>query len=171
VDVFSWKKLFGSFLLTAVTAGLLAPTMATSATANNQCWEYKTSERSFKLKINQERAELGLAKLRLDPELSKVALKHTNEMVAKNELYHTSSQQLKNRVTNWNVLGENVGVGGGVDSLHKAFMNSPAHAANVLNSGFKHVGVGVVKKGDRLWVTIIFEAVTNPGTTLPMPKC
>ncbi len=167
----SRKKLLGWFVLTALVGGLFSPTVATSATANNQCWDYKTSERRFKLKINRERAALGQGKLRLDPELSKVALKHTNEMVAKSELYHTSSEQLKNRVTNWNLLGENVGVGGGVDSLHKAFMNSPAHAANVLNSSFKHVGVGVVKKGGRMWVTIIFEAVTNPGTTLPMPKC
>jgi uncharacterized protein YkwD len=50
-------------------------------------------------------------------------------------------------------------------------MNSPAHAANVLHSSFKHVGVAVTRSGGRMWVTVIFESVSNPGTTLPMPKC
>ncbi|MEA2462213.1 MAG: hypothetical protein QOH90_2390, partial [Actinomycetota bacterium] len=28
-----------------------------------------------------------------------------------------------------------------------------------------------VHKDDRLWVTVIFESVSNPGTPLNMPRC
>jgi uncharacterized protein YkwD len=92
-------------------------------------------------------------------------------MVNKNVLEHTTSDHLRSRVTNWSILGENVGVGGSVDSLQQAFMNSPAHKDNIMLPGFTNVGIGTVHKADRLWVTVIFESVSNPGTPLNMPKC
>jgi uncharacterized protein YkwD len=87
------------------------------------------------------------------------------------ELYHTPSDKLRHRVTNWTVIGENVGVGGTVSSLHTAFMNSPAHKDNILYTAFRHVGIGVAKKNGRMWVTVIFEAIADPGTPLHMPTC
>lgn len=138
---------------------------------DNRCWTYKDSERGFARRINSERTIEGVGKLSLDPELSKVALKHTWEMVRRDDLYHTPSDSLRRRVTNWTILGENVGVGGSVSSLHTAFMNSPDHRDNVLYNTFQHLGIGVVKKAGRMWVTVIFEAVADPGTTLSMPSC
>jgi len=64
-----------------------------------------------------------------------------------------------------------LGVGGSVESLHEAFMNSPAHKANIVYTPFKHVGIGTNWDDGRLWVTVIFEATTNPGTRLSMPSC
>lgn len=155
----------------ALLAALLSPATVSSAPSDNKCWDFKTSEKRFARKINFERVGGSLGKLHLDPELSKTAKRHTLAMATSDKLYHTSSDDLRARVTNWNLLGENVGVGGGVVSLHSAFMNSPAHAANVLYSSFRHIGVAVVRSGGRMWVTVIFESVSNPGTTLPMPKC
>jgi uncharacterized protein YkwD len=133
------------------------------------CWDVKGAERGFAKRINQERGGRGM--LRLDPELSKAARLHTREMVKQNKLYHTPSDKLSKRVTNWTILGENVGVGGDVQGLHEAFMASPAHADNVLYDSFRHMGVGTVKADGKLWVTVIFEARTNPGTSLRMPRC
>jgi uncharacterized protein YkwD len=76
---------------------------------------------------------------------------------------------MSRRVTNWSILGENVGVGGNVNSLHQAFMNSPAHRDNVLFGQYRHVGVGVKMDGDTMWVTIVFESHRDPGTTLRVP--
>jgi uncharacterized protein YkwD len=92
-------------------------------------------------------------------------------MVKRSLLYHTPDWRFRRRVTRWNVLGENVGVGGSVASLHKAFMSSPSHRANVLSSTFIHFGVGTKRAGDRMWVTVVFESVRNPGTRLSMPSC
>ncbi len=139
--------------------------------ADSTCWDYKRTERKFARKMNKARVNNDKTRIRMDAELSRAARKHTWEMVGNDELYHTPSTKLKRRVTNWTVLGENVGVGGDVDSLHKAFMNSPAHKANILYSSFRHVGIGVLKRDGRMWVTVIFEATKNPGTRLWMPKC
>jgi uncharacterized protein YkwD len=87
-------------------------------------------------------------------------------MVNKNLLYHTPTTTLKKRVTNWRELGENVGVGSTVTTLHSAFMNSPAHKANILYSGFRYVGVGAIQADGRLWVTVIFESRADPGSPL-----
>lgn len=166
------RRLAALLLTGALFSALLpAATAGAQTTGDNKCWKYKDPERSFARKMNGARANQGLGKLSLDPELSKAARVHTNEMIRKDELHHTSSDDLRSRVTNWIVLGENVGVGGSVRSLHKAFMNSPAHRDNIMNITYRHVGIGVRNANGRMWVTVIFEAVTDPGTTLQMPKC
>ncbi len=142
-----------------------------TATGDNQCWSARVAEKGFLAATNESRARAGKSRLRLDPELSKVARKHTTEMTNRNLLNHTSEGALRNRVTFWSVLGENVGVGGTVDSLQKAFMNSPAHRANILHTSYRNIGFGTATAGDRLWVTVIFQSSQNPGTTLRMPRC
>ncbi|MGH2703523.1 MAG: CAP domain-containing protein [Actinomycetota bacterium] len=42
---------------------------------------------------------------------------------------------------NWQALGENVGVGGDVEALHRAFMDSPGHRTNFLGD-YERVGIG-----------------------------
>jgi uncharacterized protein YkwD len=138
---------------------------------DNRCFRNKASERAFVKKMNKARRRSGRRKMRLDPELSQVARVHTRSMVRRNLLYHTPSTKLRRRVIGWATLGENVGVGNTVSSLHRAFMNSPAHRRNILYGTFKHSGVGVIGKGSRMWVTVVFEASRNPGTRLKMPRC
>jgi uncharacterized protein YkwD len=152
-------------------AALLPATTAGAQAGDNPCWKFKDTERRFTRRINTARENGSRSRLSLDPELSKVARVHTWEMVRKAELHHTPTETLKRRVTDWIVLGENVGVGGSVTSLHQAFMNSKAHRDNVMHPLYRHVGVGVVRSAGRMWVTIVFEATTDPGTTLKMPRC
>jgi uncharacterized protein YkwD len=161
---------FAAVILAGALFSALLPA-SPAAAADSKCWTYKTSERGFARKMNAARTEQGLNKLQLDPELSKAARVHTNEMIRRDELFHTTSDHLRQRVTNWILLGENVGVGGSVASLHQAFMNSPAHRDNIMHVTYRHVGIGVRKANGRMWVTVIFEAVTDPGTTLNMPRC
>lgn len=152
-------------LVTAVSVS------AAGAVNGTSCWTAKASEKGFVQKMNAARSSGGSGILKLDPELSKVARVNTKEMVTKNELHHTPTQALTRRVTNWVAIGENVGVGATVASLHAAFMTSPTHKANIMSPSFNHVGVGTKKAGNKLWVTVVFEARTDPGTTLPMPSC
>jgi len=159
------KKILSIVAASVVLAVLVPATTASSAT----CWSYAANERGFAHKINKARSGRELKKLRLDPELSKVAMKQTQTMVKKNLLHHTPN--LGKRVTHWISLGENVGYGGTVASLHKAFMASPAHKANILGRKFRFVGVATKKAAGLLWVTVVFESRRNPGTTLSMPKC
>ena len=143
----------------------------TAAGADNPCYTYTVAEKAFAAKMNRERGARGLGRMKLDPEVSRAAKVHTREMARTNTLAHSTNTQLTRRVTNWVTLGENVGVGAAVDTLHTAFMNSPAHKANVLHNAFNNVGVGTKTANGRLWVTVIFEARSNPGTRLSMPSC
>jgi hypothetical protein len=38
-----------------------------------------------------------------------------------------------------------------------AFMQSPGHRANILDSDFTEIGIGVVVTSDRIWVTQVFR--------------
>ena len=160
-------KRVGAVLVLAVALGALTP--ATTASAGRaRCYNYKNSEKEFAKKINTARNIAGARRLQLDKQLSKVARKHAHEMDQKNSLYHTPSSKLRWRVTRWDRLGENVGAGQTVTSLHQAFMNSPSHRDNVLKREFRHVGVGVHKDKNYMWVTIVFESRRDPGTRLKM---
>jgi uncharacterized protein YkwD len=164
--------LFAATLFSALVPGTVATASSSRATNHNSCWNSKDSEKQFARKINRARDRVGKGRLKLDPELSKAARSHTFGMARKDLLYHTPGDRLTKKVTNWSTLGENVGVGNWVGELHDAFMASHGHRDNILYSGFTHVGVGVViDKNNRMWVTVIFEGRTDPGTTMPMPRC
>ncbi len=157
------KRLAAGMIVALVLISLVPATTA-SATGSG-CNPMNQTERSFKRRINAARGE-SRGRLRGDWDLNQVALKHTREMIARSRLYHTPETAFRRRVTNWSMLGENVGVGGSVRSLHKAFMSSSAHRANAMNKTFNRIGVGALRRNDRLWVTIIFEARSNPGSPL-----
>jgi uncharacterized protein YkwD len=151
---------------------LSGPELTTARESNHsRCWTVKETERAFAKRINRARDRNGRGRLRADPELAKAARSHTHGMANKATLYHTDQQRLGRKVTNWTVLGENVGVGSSVGELHRAFMRSSGHRDNVLYSSYTYVGIGVVERGGRMWVTVVFESQSDPGTTQRMPRC
>ena len=56
----------------------------------------------------------------------------------------------------WQLGGENVGVGGSLESLEDAFMASTEHRKNILRKVYDHAAVGIVRADDRIWITVIF---------------
>ncbi len=144
----------------------LHQTMLTASSSGSACYKFNAEDKGFASKMNAERSKKGKGGMKLDLELGKVAIKHTDEMIKKNSLHHTDSNQLASRVTKWSTVGENVGVGGSVDSLHEAFMASPTHKENILFTKYKYVGVGTKVKDGTMWVTVIFESEANPGSPL-----
>ncbi|MGH2807730.1 MAG: CAP domain-containing protein [Actinomycetota bacterium] len=133
------------------------------------CWTWTEDERYMATKVNEARTEHGRRRVELDPELSRVARHHSYEMIERRDVYHTPEKTLGRRVTRWRVLGENVGRGHSIDSLHKAFMNSQTHRDIILRPTFTYFGVGAIEQGGNVWITVLFEEVKNPGTTMSMP--
>jgi uncharacterized protein YkwD len=156
-------------LFIAIAASLALTSLSPAVASDEACWTSTAKERSLAKKTNKARAKAGLAKLNLDPELSFIARRNSRRMAKKGKLVHTAN--LGGKVTQWKLLGENVGYGVSVSQLHTMFMSSPTHKDNILTGSFRHVGVGLVKKGEYLWVTVVFESKKNPGTTLNMPSC
>ena len=156
--------------LVPLVASVLALTilLPASPASSGSCWTYSNKEKAFVRKINASRDNNGLRNLKPDRHLSRVARAHTNAMVRDWNLYHTPN--LGGKVTRWNRLGENVGYGSRVGSLHRAFMASPGHRDNILGR-YRWVGIGTRKVDGRLWVTVVFESRRDPGTTMWMPRC
>jgi uncharacterized protein YkwD len=144
-------------------------TLSATTATGNACWNFKSNDRKMAKKVNKARSSNGKAKLKLDPELSRIARRHSKSMAKSEELVHTKN--LGNKVTKWKSLGENIGYGDSIKQLHNMFMNSEVHKNNILKAEFRYVGVGNVKKGGWIWTTVIFESKKNPGTTLSMPSC
>jgi uncharacterized protein YkwD len=118
----------------------------------------------FVVQINQLRADLGLAPLVSDPELTAAAQSWAELMAANDELTH-SPDITEGISAAWIVLGENVGVDAGSRprELFLAFVRSPPHYENLVDPRFGHVGIGVVETDDgTLWTTHRFMAIENP---------
>lgn len=126
------------------------------------------SESGFLSKINAERSSRGLNTLSVDGGLVSHARKHTAEMIANNDLYHSSSGELQAAAgSGWSAIAENVGRGNNVETLHRAFMESSGHKANILGD-YNYVGIGTDTAPDnRLYVTVVFmkKGSTSPPAT------
>jgi len=159
-------RLFVSVLVVVLSLCLLA---GSAGADGGSCYRHSNKDRSLARKTNAARAKADVRKLSLDPHLSRVARRQARAMARKATLYHTRS--LGSLVTRWRALAENVGYSSTVKSVHRAFMRSSAHRANLLRASYRHLGIGVVKKRGYIWATAVFESRRNPGTTLSMPTC
>ncbi|MBW3561725.1 MAG: CAP domain-containing protein [Actinobacteria bacterium] len=126
------------------------------------------AESRFVQLVNQARARAGLPALSVASDLVSVARRHSVRMADSGDLYHNPN--VASEVSGWQKLGENVGRGPTVDSIHEAFLNSPGHRANVLSRDFTQVGVGVeVREGGRIWVTQVFRLPQQAPAPTPEP--
>ncbi len=127
-------------------------------------------ESDFIALVNIERAKQNLPALTPRTDLREVARDHSITMAQESRLHHnpTFSQQ----ITNWQVVGENVGRGPSVESLHRALMNSEGHRANIMHERFTEIGIGVEVRDGQVWVTQNFRrprgtiAAGTPSTTV-----
>jgi len=106
-------------------------------------------------KINTARANHGLPPLRTSPDLMAAARTHSGAMSGQGLLFHTASFS---SLCCWNAIAENVGMGYSVRVLHRAFMHSAPHRANILDRRMEQVGVGFVSVNGQLWVTEVFRS-------------
>jgi hypothetical protein len=162
------KLVFGLILALGVT---LYP--ASSAQADTV-----SDEAAFVAKINDLRASKGLAPLQVNANLVAKARTWSAGMAAAGKIWHST---LSEGITeDWRKLGENVGMGGSVDGLHTAFVNSLHHYENLVDPNFTHIGIGIVMGGNTIFVTEMFmqlmpaktpviSAPLAPTTTAPRP--
>lgn len=100
--------------------------------------------------INIERQKEGLSELKASSELQEVAKLKAEDLVNNNYFSHTSPilgtpfEMLKNEGVMYKYAGENLaGNETGVKAV-KAWMNSPAHKDNILDSDYEYTGIAVV---------------------------
>jgi uncharacterized protein YkwD len=137
-------SLFIAVALTGTTGLAAAPAADAGTSAEARLFQ----------KINNARARHGLAPVRLSTSLSDYARSHSRSMSRQRTLFHTSDFTV---ICCWSSISENVGMAGSVRGVHRAFMRSPAHRANILDRGKRAVGVGIVHSGGKFWVTEVFR--------------
>lgn len=100
--------------------------------------------------INKQRTNNGLAALKNDSEVQRVARIKAQDMVDNNYFSHTSPtygspfDMLKSFKISYKTAGENIAGNSSNSSAVTAWMNSSGHKANILNSNFNYTGIGVV---------------------------
>ena len=104
--------------------------------------------------VNAERSKTGLAPLTQDWQLSRVARYKSQDMKDLGYFSHTSPtygspfEMMKSFGITYRTAGENIAKGYSTpEAVVKAWMNSPGHRANILNSSYTHLGVGYVAQG------------------------
>jgi uncharacterized protein YkwD len=106
---------------------------------------------------NAERARHGLPRLRESARLRRAAARHTSHMVGARFFDHISpgGSTMLDRIRRtgytsgaraWSV-GENIAWGSGrlatAAEVHRAWMHSPGHRANILKRSFREIGIGI----------------------------
>jgi uncharacterized protein YkwD len=152
---------FGSATRTAlllVVAALLATTVTTRPAAA------ATVEDTFTSKLNAARTTRDIPRLTVRNDLASVADAQARRMANRSVLYH--NPHLASDVKNWRWFGENVGYGPSARAIHRAFMRSAPHKANILDRHYTEVGIGVVVKDGRVWVAEVFRQPLHRATYL-----
>ncbi|MFL5790704.1 MAG: CAP domain-containing protein [Actinomycetota bacterium] len=149
-------RTFGRLIATtAVAVALTTAALGTPAHAGGGRW---VERHAMYKATNVSRDRFGRYNVAINRTMSKVALKHSRWMARNDALDHTSdpaAAYLKG--IGWHCWGENIAVSGGtIGDVEKAFMASPEHRANILNSCFKHVAIGATRVDGTLWVTVFF---------------
>ncbi|MGI6161223.1 MAG: CAP domain-containing protein [Christensenellales bacterium] len=113
--------------------------------------------------VNSERAKAGLSALRVNTEVTKVARVKSQDMITHNYFSHTSPSygspfdMMKQFGISYRSAGENIAYNSSMTSAHNALMNSPGHRANILNSSFTQIGIGIVSNGrGTIYITQMF---------------
>ena len=101
--------------------------------------------------MNQQRVAQGLAALVWSDALTSAA------QVRASEITSSFSHTRPNGSEFWTVdssvqYGENLAkLYQSADSVYDAWMNSPTHAANIMDSGYKTVGIAICQTADGSW--------------------
>jgi uncharacterized protein YkwD len=142
-------------LVATLATGLsaLAPQATSAAATGTRATMYRVTNRS---RLNHE-----IRRVDIHYRISRLARRHSIRMARRGSIFHTSRSVIQNSYLDgvrWSTWGENVGVTPGtIGELQGAFMDSPLHRANILNTRFRRVAVGTYRDGDGLlWVTIFF---------------
>jgi hypothetical protein len=137
----------------AAIVALMVVTVMPIASLTPTAGALSGDEQYFVTQINALRSSRGLGSLALDGNMIDLATAHTAEMMGAGSLFH--APRLSIGVSGgWAKLGENVGRGSSAEIVWSAFVNSPAHYANLVDPSFTHVGISVMwDGGGQLWTT------------------
>lgn len=105
--------------------------------------------------VAASRKDAGRPALAVCADLTEIARSWSRQMASSGQLAH--NPEARDQISGWSAWAENVGYGASVDIVDGAFLRSSGHRANILSTNFAHVGIGVVERDGRQWVTQVFR--------------
>jgi uncharacterized protein YkwD len=137
-------------LVGSITAALIA--LATLLFVSH---EALTPRQQVVQLLNNARTSRNIGQVYLGPKfMQRRAQTHSQEMADAGYIFHSNLTRTVEGLT-WTFAGENVGAGASILSVHRAFMASPEHRANYLQTRFDRVAVGVVRANGSVWITVV----------------
>jgi len=122
-----------------------------------------SAERTLFAAVNRERRAQGLPALRWDEALATAARLHAQRMAKEGAISHQLSGEpnLLTRATKagarFTSLAENVDAAETATLVHRSFMNSAPHRANILDREMDSAGFGVAERRGQLFVVEDFS--------------
>jgi uncharacterized YkwD family protein len=142
------------------------PSTNTNTTTGTTTGNETTSpEQQVAVLVNSERASRGLSPLSWNQNLANIARVKSDDMANNNYFSHTSPtygspfDMLKSFGVSYTAAGENIASGQTTaQSVMDTWMNSPGHAANILNGNFTEIGVGYsYNSGRPIWTQLFLR--------------
>ena len=149
-------------LLAALLSCVVAVPLAERAGASTYTPSLSTFDSRLLYDINHARTIRGIRALTVVAGTTDVAHGWSCHLAGVHLLSHNlrlGTQLESHGSYYWTTYGENVGMSAttpGADALFRAYMNSPAHRANILDRTFRYVGVWTKRSGGHRWNTIDF---------------
>lgn len=113
--------------------------------------------------LNSDRARYGLAPLVIDPELCRIARIKSQDMRDNQYFAHASPtygdvrSMLRRFGYAYTAAGENIAHHATIEKAQAAFLSSPGHRKNIMNSAYTRVGLGAaVDAKGYVYLTQIF---------------
>ena len=146
--------------IVALAVAILALALPAAASACEGANEQPTvasldvTEHATLCLVNRERTSRGIRKLRRNSRLDLASARHARSMAARNFFEHGN---FVGRIRSANYLrgvrgyrlGENIAWGSGSlgtpAEIVDAWMHSPGHRANILQRGFREIGIGIAR--------------------------
>jgi uncharacterized protein YkwD len=179
------SRRFSVMLAVAFAMSAIGPLAAPATTDAWSSGEYNsTSEKQLVALTNQSRAAAGLRALKVDSTLTAVARSRSKDMIVRNYFSHNippSGKQvfsiLDAKHYCYAVAGENIGWNTYPDdaatkTIHKMFMESSGHRANIMGKRWDVIGIGAYKgsSGKKMWTVLFADKCGSSGGTAPKPK-
>lgn len=162
------NEIFGGVIEDSLTYLTVKPgsneKIAIKTSANKLTVDEAAETEMFTL-VNKERNQKGVAPLIWDPKIVVVARDYGRYLWGNNYFGHYSldgkdvGDRLKSAGINFDVAGENLALTPTVATAHNGLMNSEGHRANILDSGFHKVGIGVID--NTIYGKIFVQVFTN----------
>jgi uncharacterized protein YkwD len=142
-----------TIILLLLAAALMVAVPATSAQAGTRSKHWSAKLLSF---TNEYRTAHGVHRLSGNADLRHMAWRHSVAMAQARSLFHTYDLGTKLLAWHPRTWGENIGVSTSLWRMFRGYCDSAPHRANLLNTKFGIVGIGVVLSHGGYWVTMDF---------------